>query len=366
MLRVLGLLVASSVVFSTSVLANERPSTLNLRSSGDTYYNKPGTDLANHSVDLAKCTQLARIPAQRTLNDFVKAQVWFANIENCMVVHGWRVIRVPAAEAASLKALPKEERVSRLASWLGVDPPHGEIAREWANEAWKNGGLSINMLAGLDGDTLAKWLFEGMGRYPIFTEEKPETRPFKAVVPAPTSPELLDAAPAGTAILIATVFGDSVENRVRIVREGPDFGTPAWRDGQPDTAIYGPSREVVKALKRDGAFHMTVAFVVPPGRWKIGGFGSVLDFCHGAPITEVEAGDVIFLGSFDLKGNALAPDMSLEGASKLLEFAPVARQRLTAAEWKNGATELCDSGFSYALEFPGVERVAARSPALKN
>jgi hypothetical protein len=81
----------------------------------------------------------------------------------------------------------------------------------------------------------------------------------------------------------------------------------------------------------------------------------MLDLCFGAPAIEIAAGEVVYLGSFEVAGQAiLSPDMALEPAQAFLAPVPDLAGRLRTASWVNGTTDRCRGGSAYALEFPGM------------
>src|SRR5205085_12078204 len=58
-----------------------------------------------------------------------------ANVENCMFVRWWRVIRLPDGVGEALAALPQPERSARLAGMVGATTLQGEVVRSFGNEA---------------------------------------------------------------------------------------------------------------------------------------------------------------------------------------------------------------------------------------
>lgn len=57
------------------------------------------------------------------------------NIENCMLIRGWRLYAMTREEGASWKALSESERDKELATLVGAEAPaRGTLLREWRND----------------------------------------------------------------------------------------------------------------------------------------------------------------------------------------------------------------------------------------
>src|SRR5687768_14606467 len=105
---------------------------------GYTYFNKPGADLEIHDAELRACVAEARKTSQPDTNSGAGAGYGLigalvaavvegaidamherrgvaANIENCMVVKGWRVVRMPEEEGAILAAMDQPGRANQMA-----------------------------------------------------------------------------------------------------------------------------------------------------------------------------------------------------------------------------------------------------------
>ncbi|WP_040309732.1 hypothetical protein [Asticcacaulis biprosthecium] len=100
---------------------------------GYTYYNKSGATIADHDVEVVACAteamkvqsfggQVNRATANGllgfmisdALSDAADRGAFAISLENCMVVHGWRVVRVPDAEGKKLAKLPPAELVAQI------------------------------------------------------------------------------------------------------------------------------------------------------------------------------------------------------------------------------------------------------------
>jgi len=95
--------------------------------TGHTYYNRPSASLAEHNADLGACARetafsvgsdqyerslggaplrLGESIAKHLIWDGPLAGVGAVRVENCMIVRGWRVVRLPESDAAALDGLP--------------------------------------------------------------------------------------------------------------------------------------------------------------------------------------------------------------------------------------------------------------------
>ena len=300
---------------ATSVTAD--PVNLTRPSPSNTYFNKPGTDMAAHDAELRECLLQAARTSQPglyggggpgTLASFLvgvsESTTGRANAENCMVVRGWRVVQIPEDEASAIQQLDRVGQAEKLKGWVGAVAPHGQIIRQWAN----------------DGATAAT---TKMQRGPLFGKANLSftasdrigdgTAPTPAPAPEVSSlwnltegngtelkPEELDKATADQAIIVLDVKGSGPHNGDTLVfrRMGPDPNTsPRVADKLADK-MWAYDNWVWNSK---GKWY---AFAVPPGRWRIEMLTEIgdqyrLNFCLGSPAFEVKAGEVIYAGTFD-------------------------------------------------------------------
>jgi hypothetical protein len=378
------LLGAALVCAGTAARAEDPagPASLNLgrMTAGYSYYNRPHADMALHDADVAAC--LAEAANMRSFQeqlrggmggllgaiiagaqaDSANRGVVSASLENCMVVHGWRVVHLGDVEGKQLSVQPAEQLAATLAPWVGAENPHGTVVREWHNDAslgavnhfslhaqhTKNGQLSLLALAttvsqALKTDEQAGEASAEPGN--VALDPKWSKKPVK--------PEMLDAVPADAAIFIVNVTGFSMRqgNGFVFSRVGADGAT------RPSVADHGPDLLYAFASTLAGGGEgKTMAFAVPPGKWRIqemSNGGIELNFCLGAPAFEVKAGEVVYAGRLDMKADRMVPDMSLDRARTWLVGAK-ATTRIRAAAWVNGSRGKCAPNSIYALEFDGA------------
>jgi hypothetical protein len=337
---------------------------------GYTYYNMPGTTLADHDVEVGACAaeavKVQSFGAQANkhmsgllvdaMGDAANRGAFAASLENCMVVRGWRVVRVPDAEGKKLSQLAPTDLAKAISPWIGAEQPHGEIVRIWGNDAanaevtryairpkHNNDGL-LSLKAATD-SPLAKVTIPPMGAVTVAKiDPKWPTKPLMPKDIATTLPE------AG--VVIVHLKGITVKDGIgfAFVRVGPDKDTfPSTLDNAPDQLGFYVAKLFAK---KEGNF---LAIAAPPGRWRLASMGIApqLGFCLGAPSFSVSAGEVVYAGSFDMSGTKLGPDLSLDAPKAWLAGQPAA-ETIHAAEYTNGTQGLCGYNGVYALEVEGA------------
>ena len=353
-------LAAAAVAAPGSGVAQESGQSLVRMTTGFTYFNRAGANLDQHNTSLRDC--MAKAAAIVTMDEAVNGAGLFASwsrpgpvaaaAENCMVVRGWRVVRLDDAEGAALAKLPAEQLSQRLAEWVGEATPHGQVARVWNNEAARASVKRYEVRA---------WASDKASlSLALLKDEKVEATKPAAMPPGfkldkswplkPLKPADIAAAPAKTAVLVFGVKGISLSNGVALsfARVGADNDpAPALTDKAPDYATV-----TGRWGKKDGAFTI---LALPPGKWRITSLGvmPVLSLCLGAPAFEVRAGDVVYAGMFDLGSEVLGPDLAHEPGKAPLAGQPAA-ETIRPASYVNGSTGLCAGAGLYALEVPGA------------
>lgn len=342
---------------------------------GFTYYNRVGATLGEHDTDVEACVGQAASTrsfdevinngasmglAGAIIGGVMQNAYWHgtvgAGLENCMVVRGWRVVRLADADGQALAALQQADLREKLDAWIGAESPPGEVVRLWANDA-ANAAIprfAIRPAHTNDGQLSLK---AATGKI-LPDVEKPAPPPAAKVTldktwaRKPLKPAEIGQARPDAGVLIARIAGVSGRNGngVWFGRPGPDpLTTAASVDHAPDVAGF-----FVGTLfaKEEGNF---LILQVPPGRWRMSGLGvaPILNLCLGSPSLEVKAGEVIYLGSFDFSASALGPDLELAPVRTLLAGLPSAGT-VKPASYVNGSTALCGDPGMYAFEVPGA------------
>jgi hypothetical protein len=160
-----------------------------------------------------------------------------SNTENCMVVQGWEVVRVPDDEGRQISSLKREELAARLSEWIGSGQPHGEVVRRWGNESDKRAGIttekssgsapvSLSLLALTPDDHFLKEMANPVRSTPKISKGQ--------MTPVSIPLNQIGSAPRGSAVIIITLRGPAKADRmITFWRSTPDLSEPAWTDGQP-------------------------------------------------------------------------------------------------------------------------------------
>jgi len=360
---------------------------LDRTSDGYTYFNRPGADMAALDTAVLDCRKraasmhqpdtmgavavpgLAGVLAVMIVKGVSQAMAdhtgRVVNIENCMVVKGWRVVALDASEGLTVSALDQGPRAAWLKQWIGATDPRGAVVRTFANDA--AGSLASGMFdkakhaanTALSTEAAIKDSKDQAADDPVappatarpgLPSMKKSARP-----PKPLKPEALGGVPKDSALIVVNVKGAG-GMILGFERVGPDASTPAWVDERPASfAVAQPVKAFAKAGSISGT---TVAFAIPPGRWRLSSWTSgvfTVSFCMGAPAFDAAAGEVIYAGAFNPngKGEPIGPDMALEPAKAMFPALSGLADKVRPAAYVNGVVGACSGAYLYALELPG-------------
>lgn len=357
-------------------------SDLTRSTAGYTYFNHAGATQAQHDADLRDCSKLALKMdqptqngaagaaagggligalvvgiAQGVMNGIAERRGAAANVENCMVVRGWRVVRIDAAEGERLSKLSQPQLSAELGGLVGAETPKGEVAR-----VWDNGVATRSVRTNAPAGDLDKRSLSLTALAPEAAAAQPEPKPARlprmartAMPPKPLKPEQVQSAPADSALVVVRLTGGKPQgdSGLTFIRLTGDPKTPAWVDGRPGSVA---AKLPVRFFgKRDERLDTNLVFAVPPGRWAVAAMTNGLfstSFCQGAPAFDVTAGEVVYAGAFafDQDAAAFGPDLSPEPAKAALPAAVAAKMR--PAAYVNGNTFDCGGAYLYAFEAP--------------
>jgi hypothetical protein len=364
-MRLLTLITAIGLCCAGAAVAE--PVHLASPSKGTTYFNRSGADMAAHDRALKACLLIAEEgifgpPISLTggivpdlmaggQQNFIRR----ANIENCMVVRGWRVIGVMDSPGGDLARLRGEALVTRLSTLVGAREPEGPVLRFWNNDATNpetDKGDMPGYLVGLNLSIQALTLDPSF-KTQLATVRHLEFAPWKVAFARPTTIDQLDKRPEGSAVILITLRGAKKSNdtRLHLEREGPDrYATAPTAEG-PVTAGMMLGKGAVRTA--NGSLEQTFQVIVPAGHWRLAGAGELVSFCMGAPVFNLEPGAVVYAGAFDFSKQGFGPDLSLDLIKLYLQAgAPKAAETVRAAAWVNGSVKGCSGVGMYGLEFP--------------
>ena len=299
--------------------------------SGYTYFNKPGANTESHNRDLEECinSSFGLVQTNQNFAGVLPALIYgmaddqgrAANIENCMVVDGWRVVRLPDTDGAMISKLDRAAQTKQLSAWIGAEEPFGTIARTWGNEIGRPSSLDFSRAHYFGGNSLSIALFD---KKDFQLNVKPP-EPRLHLLDKKLNFKLINSADTESAIIIINEIAANPRSAPLL-----NFSTTNDKD------LYVTNIFQIN----NGPF----AVKVPPGIWRIDGFGNLqadVSLCLGSPAFEVKAGEIVFAGTFDLDGLLLGPDMSPEPARTFLLGYPDIAQKLQLAVWRDGAAFRC-------------------------
>lgn len=321
--------------------------------TGYTYFNRPGATFDAHNEDLHACIAATAHMGDQPMDMGIvgdAVQAWLARgihpsvIENCMIVRGWRVVRLSDNEGRELTALPRDQLASHLQQIVGSTEIHGAIVRYWNNDAangtnrrhemgtpavTRNGSLSV---LALDNTSIDGASAEARVQY---------GRAMRASSVEPLA--------AGQGAIVIQLKGLSAENSngFLLSRLSADGALMPPVRGEPNALV---AQQNLLANNREGNW---IVLRAPAGRWVISSF-TFLNLCFGGPAFTVEPGEVVYAGTFDFSSEHLDPDLDLAAPRQWLAPHPALVGALKAADYTNGWTTPCQGGSSaYALEFQG-------------
>lgn len=294
------------------------------------------------------------IPA--LINEAQNRATFYVNVENCMVVKGWKVVQLSEEDGGALGRLTSNNLRTWLEGVVGAAQPQGSVVRQFQNDAARGDTIfgGTPRVAHRQNLSLRAVSLDNLPEYPRFPP--PSTR--GRTVGVSLRSDELTGLPEGTALVIVRLVGTGQTNGVGFHFERMrSFANPAviatrridpvehFFASVPWSNFRGAANE-----RREATF----AFPVVPGRWGISAKMNTLSFCLGAPAFEIQAGEVVFLGTFDVASETLGPQMALDPAAQYLGPSNPVVERLRPAQWTNGVTMPCRGGFTYALEIPGA------------
>lgn len=362
---------------------------------GYVYYNKPGADLAAHQADMTAClTQASRMlqPVDTRLasavgvfaTGLIPAMIAGAiagathgmdissglitNVENCMVVRGWRVIGLEREEGKALSKLEPAALVERMTPWIGAERAHGAVLRTWNNDLIRP-NIHIYDFAGRMEEpplSMAVWAQTvSIGRKPddgavVTAKPTPHVRrlPKGMRFAAPLRPRGVKGPAEGNAIVVVRITGPNARRgqTLHFFRPGPDGVAPAWESDKRQS-VFAATLTGGLVTGAGKPLDTTVAFEVPAGRWRLEAIseeGFNVALCLGAPSFDVKPGETVFAGTFDLGAKSIGPSLDTAPAKALLSNRPDLASAVRAAEWSNGDVFPCFGQWIYALEFQGA------------
>jgi len=349
----------------------------------DHFYNRPGATRAQYDADWQECRLIAR--GSRTPSGTIpyyynpavisplaagvggalggliagaiaQGQQRRANRRNCLLIRGWRLVEVPAAEATRVRAMTDEQRSAYFNTIVGAEHVEGEITERTSFSLAPDPAINLDAPVTVPG---AVWL----------------GRPANPPVPFALAPG---------------------EGAVVVAFRRPDPGS-AGRTGEIDLARYDlATRDLIyqpRDWRRRGdnttyrlnvishdrhAQYEVLVLKVTPGDYvivgQVPGTAQVTNsFCFGAPTFHVNAGETVYLGDFIPYMNVqlstgsrlftMAYSAHIDDARRTLATQlPTLAEAMTPATIRNRATFACSAIVMDRWDLPGMEDLPAPEP----
>jgi hypothetical protein len=331
--------------------------------SGYTYFNRSGASLAIHDQELRECLSIS-LPLKpphsvglgvaggvigsvvNQIGDGIATDYFLqGNVEKCMMVRGWRVVRVPDAEGSAIAQLSRAEIGTALADWVGMATPHGQVVRYFGDA----GAMTRASAFGIARQKSLSIAAADLRNVPIDEHFEPlvatdaTMRAANKAELKPLKPDQVGQVDPASAILIVELRGRRADGwKALYFGRISDDLQQFTRDGlstAPDTTWFRTPlpKDAFRGSEEKGS---TVGvYVVRPGLWAVTS-APLASMCLMAPAFVVKAGEVLFVGSFDLD-DLLATDVGLQGVRSTMPPGSLLAEKVRAAPWVNGLSWQC-------------------------
>ncbi|WP_375286670.1 hypothetical protein [Sphingomonas sp.] len=350
------------------------------------FYNKPGATRADYDRDWQTCRLIAR--GSRTPSGtipyyynpavispmaaaaggmlggmigaaIVEGQQRRANRRACLLVRGWRLVDVPAADEARMAAMTDAQRSAFFDTIVGASEVKGKVTeRKTFHFDSAAAGIDLNRAV--------------PGAATLYLGKKPA--PDALAAPAPESGEGTlvlafrrpDAGSAGRSGYVNLLRYDAAATDVL-------YQPRNWKKvGDKTTYTVGFASGDRKAAYEVQARRVTAGRYVINST-SVAGPVAITGFCLGAPVLEVKAGEVVYLGDFVPLLNAVGANGEKitgiawtsnpeESRRTLSTKAPDLGARMQAAQWQNNATYGCAAQMMDRFDLPGMPEFVAPPP----
>ena len=347
------------------------------------FYNRPGATRAQYDADWQECRLIAR--GSRTPSGTIpyyynpavisplaagigagiggliagaiaEGQQRRANRRNCLMIRGWRLVEVPSAQAALVRAMTDEQRSAYFNTIVGAEHVDGNVTERTSFSLAPDPALHLDAPVAVPG---AVWLGRRVDPALPFALAPGEA----AMVLAFRRP---DEGSAGRT-------GEVQFARYDLAARDLVYQPRDWRR-RGDTTTY---RMNVISRDRRAPLEVHVLKVTPGDYVMVGQVpGPVVvtnTFCFGAPTFHVEAGQIVYVGDFVPYMNVelstgerlftMAYTAHIDDARRTLAAQqPALAEAMTPATIRNRATFACAGIVMDRWDLPGMEALAAAEP----
>ncbi|UPT64107.1 MAG: hypothetical protein M0D54_06070 [Hyphomonadaceae bacterium JAD_PAG50586_4] len=348
--------------------AHAGPLTASVLDSDDLawFYNRPGASVEEVASAHNQCRGFGAMMVGGTatqpgpyglagdvIGAIASAGLAVAYVDDCMMSRGYRRFDIADTRLRDFQQRFSQLSLDQQAAYAGAEtPPEGALARRWANTYWLASASDA----------------------PASTEPRNFT-PHAVTVEVFNrwaQPRWIDAAQsiatpgANEAIVVLRLRSSAGRARLGFDRR-TENGEAAFLE------INGRQRWVgiEPQMRSDAAEPQTISFVIPPGTYSLGYFGTtrydVSTFCYGTIAFNAAAGEVIDLGDFTIEhgGEAVDPLAPAPSARMRIDQPAITPERASAlglsaqylspATYTNNFPRMCQLfSRAYGFELPGA------------
>ncbi|WP_232834139.1 MULTISPECIES: hypothetical protein [unclassified Sphingomonas] len=343
------------------------------------FYNKPGATRAQYDADWQQCRLIAR--GSRTPSGMVpysynpalvspvaagiagglggmlgaaiaQGQQRRDNRRACLLIRGWRQVEVPPAEAARVAAMGEAQRAAYIDALVGANDVKGTITARTRFDDAPDARINLDAPVGRTGT--------------VFAGKKVD-----AAQPFVLGP---DEALLVLAFRRAEAPAEGRSGAVQLLRYDAEHGDVVYRPRDwkktGDKTVYAV---LAQSADKKQAYEVQLIRVTP-GAYvldgtSVGAAVPVSTNCFGAPVLDVKAGEVAYLGDFAPYMNAPTSDGDKRSAllfSRHIEDAraalatrqPQLAAAMQPARLRNRATYACAGLTMTRWDIAGLEAVA--------
>jgi hypothetical protein len=355
----LGLMFAGS--------AHSGPLTASVLDSDDLawFYNRPGATVEEVAAAHNQCRGFGGMMVGSTatqpgpyglagdvIGAIASAGLAVAYVDDCMMSRGYRRFDIASTRLRDFQQRFAQLSPAQQAEYAGAEtPPEGALARRWANTYWlpaaANDAPASVEPRNFTPRAVTVEVFNRWGQ-PRWID------PMEAATPG-----------ANEAVVVLRLRSSGGRARLGFDRRTPN-GEAAYVE------VNGRQRWVgiEPQMRSDTAEPQAFAFVVPPGTYSLGYFGTtrydVSTFCYGTIAFNVGAGEVLDLGDFTIEhGGEIVDPLAPAPTARMRIDRPaitperasalgLGAQTLTAATYANNFPRMCQLfSRAYGFEMPG-------------
>lgn len=271
-----------------------------------------------------------------------------ANRQNCLLIRGWRLIEPDTAAVAKVAAMPEAERQAYLDQQVGTAEVAGKVTERTSFTTPVEPSWHVDAPISGPGTIFLGKKVDATAPFALGPDEA-------AIVVAFRRPDAGSAGRSGQLQLL----------RYDVAKRDAMYRPRDWK-AKGDKTVY--SLNIASGVKKSP--YEVQVLRVTPGDYVLNAT-AVLNVplvstnCFGAPVVHVEPGQIAYLGDFipfvnlrygdDKRYTGMVYAGQNDDAAKTLASGqPALAEKLTKAQWHNGATYGCAGMTMERFDLPGI------------